>query len=383
MKNDYEWGFTDPADFLSHHGIQGMHWGQRNGPPYPLSRTGKWSSGERKAGAIKKVKETAGGIIEAGKKKVSSIRSTAKRRALSRSTTRGTGGYEGTYESKKTKAQKNKASRYAKKHGLQEMDLDKLYYGHGQQYSKDVTTAEQQKLSRNKEKDPEGTKKYLKMLNDIDKSRTEDQKVNRENAEKYMKSLSDDDPKYWETMYQLAPGHKDNPKRDENTGLYKLSSRDKKMAKQAASRTITRGTEPSPQEEHVETQEERDRRAKSEWNTVHNKPVSLMSNEELAAANNRLWQERALKENRMASMNIGKKFLYDTGVSIRNRVIIPQITNYAGYLSNEFLGTITSEPWPEPGSKDSRNKAATKYYSDNPQNNGGGGNKNKNKGGGG
>lgn len=24
---------------LKHHGIQGMHWGQRNGPPYPLSRS--------------------------------------------------------------------------------------------------------------------------------------------------------------------------------------------------------------------------------------------------------------------------------------------------------------------------------------------------------
>lgn len=25
------------SEFLEHHGIIGMHWGKRNGPPYPLS----------------------------------------------------------------------------------------------------------------------------------------------------------------------------------------------------------------------------------------------------------------------------------------------------------------------------------------------------------
>lgn len=29
MKNDYR-------DYIMHHGIKGMHWGERNGPPYPL-----------------------------------------------------------------------------------------------------------------------------------------------------------------------------------------------------------------------------------------------------------------------------------------------------------------------------------------------------------
>lgn len=38
------------SNYLAHHGIQGMHWGVRNGPPYPLS-SNQMSSSERKAGS--------------------------------------------------------------------------------------------------------------------------------------------------------------------------------------------------------------------------------------------------------------------------------------------------------------------------------------------
>lgn len=33
---------------LQHHGILGQKWGKKNGPPYPLSRTGDWSAAERR-----------------------------------------------------------------------------------------------------------------------------------------------------------------------------------------------------------------------------------------------------------------------------------------------------------------------------------------------
>lgn len=34
---------------LYHHGILGQKWGKKNGPPYPLSRTGDWSAAERRS----------------------------------------------------------------------------------------------------------------------------------------------------------------------------------------------------------------------------------------------------------------------------------------------------------------------------------------------
>ena len=40
---------------LYHYGIKGQHWGQRNGPPYPLSSTQK-SSEEKKFGVRSGIK---------------------------------------------------------------------------------------------------------------------------------------------------------------------------------------------------------------------------------------------------------------------------------------------------------------------------------------
>ena len=51
MRNDFE------SNYLSHHGILGMKWGKKNGPPYPLS-PGAHSAREKKAGWRQSLKDT-------------------------------------------------------------------------------------------------------------------------------------------------------------------------------------------------------------------------------------------------------------------------------------------------------------------------------------
>lgn len=58
MRNDFE------SNYLMHHGILGMKWGQQNGPPYPLDAN-KHSASEKKAGWIQSLKDKS----EAKKKK--------------------------------------------------------------------------------------------------------------------------------------------------------------------------------------------------------------------------------------------------------------------------------------------------------------------------
>lgn len=50
MRNDFE------SNYLAHHGILGQKHGQRNGPPYPLSR-GDHSAAEKAAGWMKSLKD--------------------------------------------------------------------------------------------------------------------------------------------------------------------------------------------------------------------------------------------------------------------------------------------------------------------------------------
>lgn len=68
---------------LAHHGISGMKWGKRNGPPYPLTQSSK-SKAERKVstgktnGSEKKDTETS------SKKKVSDMSDSELKEAISR-----------------------------------------------------------------------------------------------------------------------------------------------------------------------------------------------------------------------------------------------------------------------------------------------------------
>lgn len=68
---------------LSHHGIRGMKWGKRNGPPYPLTQSSK-SQAERKA-STGKTKGSEKQTTEASsKKKVSDMSDSELKEAISR-----------------------------------------------------------------------------------------------------------------------------------------------------------------------------------------------------------------------------------------------------------------------------------------------------------
>ena len=61
----YEYNQYKPEledEYIEHFGILGMHWGQRNGPPYPLSRvisTGRRLKAAAKAGSVKRKRKKA------------------------------------------------------------------------------------------------------------------------------------------------------------------------------------------------------------------------------------------------------------------------------------------------------------------------------------
>lgn len=49
------------GDYLEHHGIKGQHWGERNGPPYPLNKISTEKLHKKHSRAVEKVVEQRDG----------------------------------------------------------------------------------------------------------------------------------------------------------------------------------------------------------------------------------------------------------------------------------------------------------------------------------
>lgn len=332
MKNDYEWGFENPADFLSHHGIMGMHWGQRNGPPYPLSRTGKWSSGERRAGAVKKVKETAGKVASAGKQaaaKVSakvktvgkgSLRSSGNginKHSAATSVTRGTSSGSSAPLSKKTKRLQQKAANYAKKNNLSN-DYNATAVKNAKQEELDNETSS-------------ASKDYKKWITNFT----------------YKKQPAIE-------LYVMKLEAEESEAKDRANAL-----------KKSAARSTTRGTEPSNNTVNINIASNNQRpssEGQSSWDQdpayrqAHSKkPVSLMSNEELGRANSRMQLEQNYYNLRNNTARGGEKFVRDVKDKLYG-VAIEQVGNVARYATNSVLSSALNTPWPPPGGGKNKNK---------------------------
>jgi hypothetical protein len=143
---NYDDVFNDP-DYLAHHGILGMHWGDRNGPPYPLgSGKGSSRSAEEKRKTGSKVSKSG---IQKRKNKISdSVEKTVKKytgadkKEESKKTGRGAGGGSGSsggkshYKSvddarKELKSKDGENKILAKWDSLSDEDKKKVYVAAG------------------------------------------------------------------------------------------------------------------------------------------------------------------------------------------------------------------------------------------------------------
>lgn len=106
MKNDFS------SNYLMHHGILGMKWGHRNGPPYPLGASDH-SASEKKAGWMQSLRDKSEAKKKA-KKRAAAIEKAKKTRAENEKQKR----LEKEYEEKRQKILRSgKASEVAKYKG--------------------------------------------------------------------------------------------------------------------------------------------------------------------------------------------------------------------------------------------------------------------------
>lgn len=339
MKNDFDWGLAArDDDYLEHHQVKGGKWGVMHGPPYPLSRTGNYSPEQRRAAKAdgRQLPKRNKKVVNAGAVEGSGRKPGAKSSPpVSTSSTTGSSKPK-TSEvqlSKKTKKLQKKAADYAKSmHLSNDYNATKVKNSSGE--NKDT-----EKFVTNMTVNKLGAMKLYDM-----KLRAEESE--RKDAETFSKSHSND--KISETNagdslgvdVKLGGNEVHVNKNDFSESWDNNDSKDRAQNNEPKSNSGIQRQETVRQPS----------RHQDAYDVAHKKPVSMMTDDEIAAANNRLIAEQNLKKNRIATYNVGQKFLHDAGTKLYDQILMPTMMNVAAFETNKFMSDVLKTPWPSDSS---------------------------------
>lgn len=367
--NDYEWKLTDPDDFLSHHGRQGQKWGQRNGPPYPLYRTGNYSSAQRKAAGKtgeKLVKRNDKPVRSGGS--LSADNPVAKQSGRSATSNAGSSGSLKKQEveySRKTKKLQKKAESYAKS-----MHLTNDYN------ATRVKNSTDEEADSGENKDVNAFITNL-TVNKLGAMKLYDMKLKaeeseRKDAEDFAKKHANDKLSETNAGDSMSINAKVG-KNEININKNDFSENWDKDNGPSSNQSNSSNNQPPAQNPGIQKQENVRQPSEHQYayDVAHKKPVSMMTDKELADANNRLIAEQNLKKNRIATYSAGQKFLHDVGDQLYNQVLMPSIGNFASYETNKFMSAVMKTDWPSPKSnmKPPQNNNNGKNNNNNQNNN--------------
>lgn len=378
MKNDFEWGLTvkDDEDYLIHHQVKGGKWGVMHGPPYPLSRTGNYSPEQRRAAKAdgrqlpkRNKKAVKAGAVEGSGRKPGSSSTASKSSAGSSSSGEGSKTPE-VQLSRKTRKLQKKAANYAKMNHLSnDYNATRLKNASDADFdgdtvvSKDVNQ-DMEKFTTNLTINKLQAMQLYKMKLDAESSEAKDTK-------KFLNKLSSADFDGDTVISKSNTGSDDSSIGDRDNAINQ--ARDLANNGLDAARDIRENAYNAVEQQQGSNFKQSQHQ--DSYDVAHKKPVSMMTDAEIQAANSRLQAEQNLARNRRATASPGQKFLYDAGEHLYNNVIMPTFDATTQYATNKFMSKVTKTDWPP---KDYRNNKNNNNKNNNNNNNKNNNNQNNN-----